>query len=127
MKQKSYTTGQAAKEAGISRSMLSWLMRQGLAQPGIRQSEGPGSSARWSQDDVDAIATMGRVTKAINELRKAESLPPIRLRQLVGSRDPLVIGPRGPSTVSGKTTIAQLLRAEGGAVAIVPAKLANGL
>lgn len=115
-----FTTGQAAKAAGISRSMLLWLWDRGLAVPSIRNSRKGGSSSLWSAEDVAAIATTVRVRKEIEQLARAERLPPIRLRQLTDERGLLAVSMKGVFEVSTKTTVAQLLKAAGGgAVALV--------
>lgn len=114
----SYTTGQAAKAAGISRSMLLWLWTKGLAVPSIRNSRKAGSTSLWSAEDVQAIRVAVEMRAAIEKLSLADKLSPIRLRQLTSRM--LVVGTKGVSEVKGKTTVSQLLRSEGGGpVAIV--------
>lgn len=116
-----YTTTEAARAAGISRSMLLWLWHRGLAVPSIRNSRKAGSSSLWSDDDVAAIATTVRARHEIEQLARADHLPPIRVRQLSASRGTIAVGQRGVFEVTPKTTVAQLLRESGGgAVALVP-------
>lgn len=117
-----YTTGQAAKAAGISRSMLRWLWNRGLAVPSVRNSRKGGSSSLWSEADVRAIAMAVRMRREIEDLSLADRLSPIRLSKLRAKL--LVVGTHGVSEVQGKTTVAQLLRSSGGSpVAVVRADL----
>jgi len=119
-----YTTGQAAKAAGISRSMLVWLWGCGLAVPSVRSSRAGGSSSLWSESDVAALGVAVRARADLVKLAKYERVPMIRIRQLAPGKDgALAVGLRGVSEVSGKTTVAQLLRAIGGGpVALLPAE-----
>lgn len=115
----SYTTGKAAREAGISHSMLSWLVAKGLAAPSDRPSHGKGSHALWSEDDVRGLRLMVRARAAARGFTRVEALPPIRLRQLVGNGHVVVLGERGISTADTRTTLAQLLRSTGGGPLVV--------
>jgi hypothetical protein len=121
MTEGSYTTGKAAKAAGISHSMLSWLVAKGLAAPSVRAPRKAGSAALWSEDDVAGLRLMVRARKAARSFTRVEALPPIRLRQLVGNGKAVVLGERGLSTAALGMTLAQLLRATGGGpIVVVP-------
>jgi hypothetical protein len=110
-----YTTGRAAKAAGISRSMLLWLWSRGLAVPSVRNSRKGGSASLWSEEDVRALALAVKIRREIERLALAERLPPIRLRQLEpSSGKALAIGMRGVFEVTDRRTVAQVLRAAGG-------------
>jgi len=116
-----YTTGAAAKAAGISHSMLSWLVAKGLAAPSVTKNGGPGTRPLWSEDDVRGLRLMVRARAAAKGFTRVEALPPIRLRQLVDNERAVVLGARGVSTADQSMTIAQLLRSTGGGpVVIVP-------
>lgn len=118
----SYTTGQAAKAAGISRPMLRWLWGRGLAVPSVRNSRASGSSSLWSEADVAALVMAVRARALLLKLAKYERVPQIRLQQLAPAKDgAFAVGLRGVSEISGKTTVAQLLRSFGGGpVALIP-------
>lgn len=109
----SVTTGQAARAAGISRSMLIWLWQRGLAVPSVRNSRKGGSTSLWSPADVEAITLAVRLRAELNDLRRFERVPPIRLRHLDHAKM-LAVSRRGCSEVTPQTTIAQLLKMLGG-------------
>lgn len=116
----SVTTGEAAKAAGISRSMLVWLWNRGLAVPSVRNSRKGGSSSLWSPADVAAIALAVRARAELTGLACFERVPPTRLRQLAPNGGAIAVGLKGCSEVTPETTVAQLLHSLGGGpIAIV--------
>lgn len=116
-----YTTGKAAAAAGISHSMLAWLVSKGLAAPSVRAPRKAGSAGLWSEEDVAGLRLMVRARRAARGFTRVEALPPIRLRQLVANGKAVVVGERGISTADPRLSLAQVLRlAGGGPVVIVP-------
>jgi len=114
------TSSELARRAGVSVQHLNRLVRDGLASPSVRRSRKQGSRAEWSDEDAVAVSAMVAARRQLVALGRSP-IPPIRLSRL-GNADLLGVGIAEGEVVAvtPRTTVAQLLRALGGAFAVIP-------
>ncbi len=104
-----FTTREVVRITGFSERQLNYWARQGIVEPSVQQSHGPGSRRLYAIDDLvqlNFVRQLKRHGWSTQKIREAIN----RLRDVMGDSNPL----KNAMMVDGKGTILALCKTKEG-------------